>query len=65
MTLLERKSRSPGRIEQGGDCDDNNVERSPGATEICNAVDGNCNGEADDGLEPGLYWPAPRRGCSR
>ncbi len=49
----------PGRIVQGGDCNDDNVETFPGAPEVCNAVDDNCDGEADEGLEPGLYWPDP------
>ncbi len=49
----------PGRIEQGGDCDDGDVEVFPGAAERCNVIDDNCNGEIDDGLEPGLYYPDP------
>ena len=32
----------------GGDCDDNNPEIGPGHTELCNAVDDNCNGVVDE-----------------
>ena len=48
-----------GRIEQGGDCDDGDLEIFPGAPERCNVVDDDCDGELDEGLEPGLYYPDP------
>jgi hypothetical protein len=31
-----------------GDCDDDDPARSPGATEVCDEVDNNCDGEADE-----------------
>jgi MYXO-CTERM domain-containing protein len=33
-----------------GDCDDDDAERHPGAAEICDEIDQNCNGEVDEGL---------------
>ncbi len=39
----------PGYILEPGDCDDDNASIHPGATEICNEVDDNCNGEVDEG----------------
>ncbi len=48
--------RSPGFIEQGGDCDDTNGDVHPDAEEICNdGLDNNCNGDAEEcGLEGNL-----------
>ncbi len=49
----------PGRIVQGGDCNDGDAEIFPGAAERCNVVDDDCDGEIDEGLDPGLYYPDP------
>ena len=37
-------------IAIGGDCDDNNNAIYPGAPEICDGFDNNCNGQNDEGL---------------
>lgn len=40
----ERCAKPFGYVEQGGDCDDDDPERSPGATELCNGIDDDCDG---------------------
>jgi len=37
-----------GFTENGGDCDDENGDIHPGATEVCDGVDNDCNGATDD-----------------
>jgi hypothetical protein len=39
-----------GYVTEGGDCDDQDADRSPAATEICDGIDNNCNALVDDGL---------------
>jgi hypothetical protein len=39
----------------GGDCNDSNAAIHPGATEVCNSVDDNCNGQIDEG-QIGPTW---------
>lgn len=43
-----------GFVALGGDCDDGNPEIRPGATEVCDGVDNDCDGETDEGL--GVWW---------
>jgi hypothetical protein len=37
-----------GYVRQGNDCSDLNAMRYPGAPELCNGLDDDCNGSADD-----------------
>ena len=41
----------------GNDCNDASASVNPAATEICNAIDDNCNGVTDEGC--GSTWPYP------
>jgi len=38
----------PGYIEQAGDCDDQDPERSPGADELCDDIDNDCDDYVDE-----------------
>ncbi|MCB9634583.1 MAG: hypothetical protein H6721_20860 [Sandaracinus sp.] len=42
---------SRGFVTVGGDCDDDDDAVRPDATELCNGVDDDCDGEVDDGFE--------------
>ena len=44
------------------DCDDNNINVNPGATEICDSIDNNCNTEVDEGLFITYYLDADNDG---
>jgi hypothetical protein len=39
------------------DCDDTDPDIYPGAAEVCDEVDNNCNDEIDEGLELTTWWP--------
>jgi len=41
----------------GSDCDDSDPETYPDATEICDDVDNDCDGESDERLIRELYYP--------
>ena len=50
-----------------GDCNDNNASIHPGATELCNLVDDNCNGYVDEGSqfdEDGDGWTKCAGDCN-
>lgn len=38
------------------DCNDNNKDIYPGATEICDGADNNCNGQTDEGVTSTTYY---------
>lgn len=46
----------PGRITQGGDCDDKAPLLNPAATELCNGIDDNCDGAKDEGFMPTILF---------
>ncbi|GDX82085.1 hypothetical protein LBMAG42_38960 [Deltaproteobacteria bacterium] len=49
--------RPDGYASGQADCDDSSAEVWPGADEVCDGVDNDCNGEADEGLPLDIpYW---------
>ncbi len=42
-----------GMVDVGGDCDDADVDINPGATETCDGVDNDCDGETDPSTASG------------
>ncbi|MFT6017305.1 MAG: hypothetical protein ACI9CQ_000078 [Saprospiraceae bacterium] len=45
-----------GYSDSGGDCNDNNNIIYPGAPELCDGLDNNCNIDADEGLTFTVYY---------
>lgn len=48
----------PGYIEVDGDCDDSEATAYPGAEELCDAIDNDCNGTADEVIRATCYTDA-------
>lgn len=48
----------PGYVSVGGDCDDRDRLTNPGALEVCNGLDDNCNGAIDEGQCSDAGWSA-------
>ncbi len=45
----------PGHVSAGGDCDDANPAVNPGATEVCNGVDDDCDAAVDEDVAGVAY----------
>ena len=44
-----------GFVSDNTDCNDNNANVNPGATEVCDGLDNNCNGQIDEGVTTTYY----------
>ena len=47
---------------QAGDCDDQDADVFPGAEEVCNEIDDDCDGDVDEGVSDGSTWYADEDG---
>jgi len=54
--LVELDLDNDGWLISEGDCDNNDAEVFPGADEICDGVDNNCDGFIDEGFIIDTYW---------
>lgn len=45
-----------GSVTNNDDCDDDDDEVNPGATEVCDGVDNNCDGDTDEGFTMVTYY---------
>jgi hypothetical protein len=54
-----------GFVANNTDCNDNNVAINPGAAEVCDNVDNNCNGQTDEGLLVTRYVDSDRDNYGR
>jgi hypothetical protein len=64
LLRLQSISDDPGDLDMDGDgftpnqgdCDDNDKTIYPGATELCDGIDNNCDGNIDEGLEKFAWY---------
>ena len=54
--LLKVAELPSGYVDNGSDCDDAHSQKYPGADEICDQLDNNCNGDIDEDLEQDFLW---------
>ena len=50
------KANATYKVATSGDCNDTNSAIHPGATDICDGIDNNCSGQADEGLATFSYY---------
>ncbi|MBA3647764.1 MAG: T9SS type A sorting domain-containing protein [Chitinophagales bacterium] len=57
-TTIQSCSQPPGYVANNTDCNDGNASVHPNASEICNGIDDNCNGQTDEGVKTTFYADA-------
>jgi len=62
ITTTDYCSPVAGWVYDRTDCDDNNSSIHPGASEVCNYFDDNCNGQVDEGVWIPFYLDADKDG---
>lgn len=45
-----------GYVTNATDCDDSDASVQPGATEVCNSIDDNCNNQVDENIQFNIYF---------
>jgi hypothetical protein len=55
VTINSCNGAPAGYVAQSGDCNDGAANVRPGATEVCNNIDDNCNGTIDEGVQTTYY----------
>ncbi len=63
-TIVRACEVQAGRSLYGTDCDDHSVARGPGAAEVCNGIDDDCNGLADFVIDAGNLEDDDRDGLA-
>jgi parallel beta-helix repeat protein len=61
-TITAACTQPSGTVADSSDCDDTDPDVHPGGTEVCNGVDDDCDGTADDGVTHTYYTDADADG---
>lgn len=56
VNSIQACSQPQGYATVSGDCNDNNPAINPGAAEVCDGIDNNCNSGVDEGLPETVYY---------
>ncbi len=55
-TSVQSITQPAGYVADSTDCNDGNAAVNPGAAEVCNGIDDNCDGQTDEGLPLQTYY---------